>query len=268
MEKLKKYNQKLLAIIGTTIIGGLLIALISGIGGLIVSAIDFDDSEDPGIQIQNSPVSQEQTDSIKIVRSQAVTFHSPIQLDTGYAKYIIPVGQVNLEKKEKTDYQVRTKKKYYSSNSRRNSFYGLFNNFIFYDQSSEFKSRIFEDKVAITDWSYLNIQEKELLIFKGTSDDTNLDNQLNKSDYQSLFVYYMADKRLIPYNFKNKTVLEFEPMLKTNFISIKVGVDKDKNLEYESNSEPQEILILDVNNRLVTNFISNEMKEELQNKVD
>lgn len=63
MEKLKKYNQKLLAIIGTAIIGALGIALISGAAGLIVSAVDFNDTEDHGIQIQNNPTAQGKTDS-------------------------------------------------------------------------------------------------------------------------------------------------------------------------------------------------------------
>jgi len=266
MEKLTKYNQKLLAIIGTIIVGGAALALIIGIGGLIISAIDFGGGADNGIQIRNNPANQ--TDSTEIIRTQAITFNAPIQLDTAQAKFIIPVGQVNLETEERIRIESGGGIKYSSSEYRYDSYYVLFNNFIFYDYQSDFKAKIFNNKIAITHWSYLRIDSNELLLFKGTKNDINSDNQLDYSDYQSLFVYYISDKKLVEYDFKNSTVLGFEPMKKTNLISIKVGIDKDIDLEYESRSEPQEIMTLNVITRKVNGLVSEKMKEEIQNKID
>ena len=266
MEKLTKYNQKLLAIIGTTIVGGAALVLIIGVGGLIISAIDFGGGADNGIQIRNNPTGQ--TDSTEIIRTQAITFNSPIQLDTAQAKFIIPVGHVNLESEERIKIESGGGIKYSSSEYRYDSYYGLYNNFIFYDYQSDFKAKIFNTKIAITHWSYLRIDSNELLLFKGTKNDINSDNQLDHSDYQSLFIYYISDKKLVEYDFKNSTVLEFEPMPKTNLISIKVGIDKDIDLEYESRSEPQEIMALDVRTRKINELISEKMKEEIQNKID
>lgn len=266
MEKLTKYNQKLLAIIGTTIVGGAALALILGIGGLIISAIDFGGGTDNAIQIRNNPTGQ--ADSTEIIRTQAITFNSPIQLDTAQAKFIIPVGQVNLETEERIKIESGGGIKYSNSEYRYDSYYGLFNNFIFYDYQPDFKAKIFNNKIAITHWSYLRIDSNELLLFKGTKNDINSDNQLDYSDYQSLFVYYISDKKLIEYDFKSSTVLGFEPMQKTNLISIKVGIDKDIDLEYESRSEPQEIMTLNVLTREVNGLVSEKMKEEIQSKID
>jgi hypothetical protein len=265
MEKLTKYNQKLLAIIGTTIVGCAILALIIGIGGLIISSIDFG-SADNGIKITNNATTQ--TDSTETIRTQAVTFNSPIQLDTIQAKFIIPVGQVNLETEDRIKIESGGGIKYSSSEYRYDSYYGLFNNFIFYDYQSDFKTKIFNNKIAITHWSYLRINNNELLLFKGTKKDSNTDNQLDYSDYQSLFVYYISDHKLIEYEFKQSTVLGFEPMPKTNLISIKIGIDKDADYEYEGRSEPQEIMTLNTVTRKTDQLVSEKMKAEIQSKID
>ena len=169
MEKLTKYNQKLLAIIGTTIVGGAVLAIVIGIGGLIISAIDFGGGTDNGIQIRNNRANQ--TDSTVIIRTQAITFNDPIQLDTAQAKFIIPVGHVNLETEERIKIESGSGIKYSNTEYRYDSYYGLFNNFIFYDYKSDFKAKIFNNKIAITHWSYLRIDSNELLLFKGTKND-------------------------------------------------------------------------------------------------
>jgi hypothetical protein len=267
MDKLSKYNQKLLAIIGKTIVGGAALALIIGIGALIVTAIDFaGGGTDNGIQIRNNSI--EKTDSTETIRTQAITINSPIQLDTAQAKFIIPVGQVNLETEEIIKNGNKRELKHSSYGYRYDSYSGLFNNFIFYDYDLGFKEQVFNEKIAITHWSYLKIDKDEILLFKGTKKDVNSDNQLDYSDYQSLFVYYISDRKLVEYDFEKSTVIEFEPMPKTNLISIKIGFDKDADFEYESRSEPQEIITLNVRTRKVTELVSTKMKNEIQSKID
>lgn len=56
------------------------LALIIGLGGLIISLIDFTDSDDNGIRIQNQTAATR--DSSEFVRTQEITFNSPFQLDT------------------------------------------------------------------------------------------------------------------------------------------------------------------------------------------
>ena len=73
MDKLTRYNQKLLAIIGTTIIVAAGLGLLIGLGGLIISLIDFSDSNDNGIKIQNQTA--EPNDTTEFVRTQELTFN-------------------------------------------------------------------------------------------------------------------------------------------------------------------------------------------------
>ncbi len=266
MDKLTRYNQKLLAIIGTAIIVAAGLALIIGLGGLLISLIGFSGSGDNGIRIQNP--AETSNDSTSFVRTQEVTFNPPFQLDTAQTKFLIPVGQVNLKTDEKISFESGHGLKFSSGAYRYESHYGLFNNFVYLHHSKDLTQKLFEKQVAITHWAFLKNDTIEVLLFKGTSTDDNSDNQMDSDDYQSLFAYYLNDSQLIQYDFKDKTVLDFDPMKKTDLVSIELGIDKDKDFDFETTSEPQVISALNIRTRKLEHLISDEMKNEIQSIID
>lgn len=266
MDKLKKYNQKLLAILGTILIAIAGLALIIGVGSFIISLIDFSDPNDSGVRIQETNTNTD--DTTEFIRTQEVTFNSPFQLDTAQAKFIITVGQVNLEKNEKISIKSGGELSYSSSSYRYQTHYGLFNNFVYLNYSKNITKRIFDKQVAITYWAFLKIDTIEVLLFRGTSTDDNADHQLDYNDYQSLFAYYLNDDELIEYDFDGKTVLNFNPLNKTDLISINIGIDKNNDFNYEMEIEPQVITALNIRSRKVEKIISDKMKNEIQGIVD
>lgn len=266
MDKLTRYNQKLLAIIGTTIIAAAAIALVASIFGVIISFMDFSSSDDNGIRVQDPNATT--ADTTSYIRTQEVTFNTPIQLDTTQAKFLIPVGQVNLEKKETIDIGSGAGVKYSDAEYRYLSYYGLFNNFIFFNFDNGVNERLFDKQVAITEWSYLKNDSIEVLLFKGTSTDDNSDNRMDSDDYQSLFAYYLNDKKLVQYEFDDKTVLDFNLLKQTDLVTIKLGVDKDKDFKFERKSEPQLISSLNIRTRQVEEIISQETRNEIQSIID
>ncbi len=264
MDKLAKYNQKLLAIIGTTIIAIAVVLLVGGIIGAISLFVDFsnDDDNDPfGIQVND--VTAEKVDDVDAApkQKQVISFLEPIRLDTIPKLFIIPVGQVNME-------QERKKSKYGSSYSgkgyRYDSYRGLYNNFILFDYQTKQRTKIFEDKVAISSWANIEVDNTDLLLFKGTGQDLNNDGVINRSDFQSLYAYYLDDQKLVKYSFEGKTVLSYELMNKTNLIAITLGIDKNKDAKFDYSTEPQEILILDVKKRSIEDLIPSAMIDELE----
>ena len=265
-DKLTRYNQKLLAIIGTSIIITAGALLIIGLGGLIIAFFSADSQNDPGIQIRNE--ADAHADSLEIIRTQAITFHSEYQLDTAEAIYLIPVGQVNLEKEERIKLEGGSGFEYASSDYDYEYHHGLFNNFVFYDFETGQKVKLFNEKVAITDWVYLKIGSIDVLLFQGTKTDTNGDNQLDYNDYQCLFAYYINNEELIEYNFEHKSVLGFEHMKKTDLVSIKVGIDKNGDFEFDRKREPQEIVTLNVKTKETQKLISEDLKQEIQQIID
>ena len=262
MDKLSRYNQKVLAIIGTTVIVAAGLGLLIGLGGLIISLFDFSDTGDNGIRLQNQPATT--NDSTEFVRTQEVTFNPPYQLDTAQSKYLVSVGQVNLKTEEKLRFESGGRIKYSSRAYGYQSHYGLFNNFVYLDYSEDLTQKIFEKQVAITHWAFLKNDTIEVLLFQGTSTDDNSDNQMDSDDYQSLFAYYLSDRQLIQYDFADKTVLGFEPMKKTELVSIELGIDKDHDFDFESSSEPQVISALNIRTRKLEQLISDHLKNEIQ----
>lgn len=266
MDKLTRYNQKLLAIVGTAIIVTAGVLLIIGLGGLIISLINTNSDNDTGIQIKND--SDAQTDSLELIRTQAITFNSEYQLDTAKALYLIPVSQVNLEKEERMKLEGGSGFDYASSDYGYGYHDGLYNNFVLFIGDTGQRIKLFNEKVAITDWRYLTFDKTEVLLFKGTKTDFNHDKLLDEKDYQGLFAYYIASKELIEYNFGHKTVLEFERMKKTDLVSIKLGIDKNGDFEFDRSTEPLEIIVLNAKSKEIDELISAEMKAEIQYIVD
>lgn len=266
MDKLTRYNQKLLAVIGTAIIVTAGVLLIIGLGGLIISLIHTNSDNDTGIQIKKDPNAK--ADSLEIIRTQAITFNSEYQLDTAIAMYLIPVSQVNLEKEERMKLEGGSGFEYTSSDYGYGYHHGLYNNFVLFNGDTGQKIKLFNEKVAISDWSYLKFNETEVLLFIGTKTDFNHDNLLDEKDYQGLFTYYMEDEQMIEYNFGHKTVLEFERMKKTGLVSIKLGIDKNGDFEFDRSTEPLEIMVLNAKSKEIDELISAEMKAEIQQIVD
>lgn len=264
MDKLKSYNQKLIAIIGTTIVGLAIIFLILGLIALITNFTGLGNENNSGIQVRNNPAERDST----IIRTQQITFYNPIQLDTAKTNFLIPVGQVNLENDEKIRIRSGRGLEFSSSEYRFNSYYGLYNNFIFFEYKLQKKTKIFSQKVAITNWANIKANGIELLLFEGAGVDSNNDGLINTDDYQSLYAFYLSDKKLVEYKLEKETVISFDPMNKTDLISVIVGVDKNEDFNFDHISEPQEILILNIRSRKLENLISREMNDEIQGTID
>ncbi len=267
MNKLNRYNQKLLAIIGTTIIAIAAIALLIAIGSSIFLLIssNYDRNDNDGIRIQQTAKSDS---SDTIVRTQEITFNTPIQLDSANTKFIIPIGQVNLKVPERVGSDERSFKRMTSSNYEYGYSSDLHNNFILYDNSNNSSKKIFEAIVAITYWTFLKVDNSEVLLFKGSNADDNKDGQIDYGDYQSLYAYYIEDEQLIHYSFEHKTVQSFHQLSGTHLIAIGLGIDKDKDFYFNSSVEPREVITLDLSSRKIKEIVPLELIKEIQGIID
>lgn len=264
MDKLTRYNQKLLAIIGTLVLIAIVIGFVAGTGGVIFSLIDSSDDQAHGLQVKQNAAAGDTT----LIRTQEISFNQPIQLDSGSTQFLIPVGQVNLEKPTSVKFEGGSDSRlsaYYKSYRWQ---YGLFNNFALYDYETGQSKKIFDQRVAITRWLYLKKDAINVLLFKGSNNDDNGDQRIDEEDYQSLFVYYLKDQQLKKYDFEKRTVVDFEPMENTPLIALKIGVDKNGDFEFERRREPQEIQVLNLKSRAVKKIIPDPLRTEIQNIVD
>ncbi|MGV3541263.1 MAG: hypothetical protein ACO1OQ_15715 [Rufibacter sp.] len=269
MDKLTRYNQKLLAVFGTILIIGASLAILIGLGFFLYSIFQKGTDIEAGVQLQNTNVPAD----APTVRTQQISFGDPVQVDSAKAMYLIPVGQVNLEVKEKI-YKRRgigSSSNFeggYEKDGYIDSYDGIFNNFILYEHVGNTRTRLFSNKVAIHNWSNVKIKDTKLLLFTGADTDSNKDNLLDEDDFQNLYVYFLGDKKLVPFKLSGRTVLNYEVMENTNLIYIKVGVDKNKDFKFDWETEPKEILTLNIHSRKLEELVLPGLKKEIQSILD
>jgi hypothetical protein len=263
MIDLNKYNQKVLAIIGTSVIVGFIVLIISGIVGLI-STLDFEDepTRDKGIVIDQNQI----IDTTISTFSQNISILEPYQLDTALPIFLIPIGQKDQEtKRDKVltagiGFESYSKEKdYYYSN-----FTGLFNNFVLIDYVRNIRIPIFSKKIALTEWAYLKIGDAKLILFKGTDTDINKDGLLNDDDFQSLFVFSVSDLKTKELRFENQTVNNFEPLRMTSKIYVRTGVDINGDKKFHEYKEPTDLYFFDVSTGEKETLVPENIKKQIQ----
>lgn len=272
MEKLKKYNQKLLAIIGTLVLAVLVVYIIIGgifLGSELIDHFTDRDYQDNAITLSDTLTTDEGREVIK--RDQALSFSQPRLIDTLNFLYIIPVSQVNLKGVE----DVLVEKEVYgllnavSKGGRKYyRFDGYFNNVIVYDQKSDQKYPLFKSKVVVTEFEAHRIDGKYYLILEGAIDDSNNDNKLDRDDLKSLFVYDFESNKLSKFGFENMGLEWYYLTYETSEILISYTIDKDQNGEVDKYQEPTIIKKLDLSTGEIDNLIDQNLIDHLQQLID
>jgi hypothetical protein len=263
-QKLKNYNQLLLALLGT-------------IGVLLLISLLFSNVAN---QIQRYSYEVRETgilsgDKVKDLQSQnkrqqVISYESPKLIDTLNSVYIIPVSHKFLNKPEEisseyealmsmeNDFDSETDKRY----SR--AYFGDFNNVIIYNQKTEKTEKLFSKRVNFDEIKTEYFPDDVLLILKIADRDTNKDGVINLIDYTSLFIYSLNEKRLKKIEFDGMDVFNYEFVNMTKDLIIRFGIDKDNNGGYDSDKEPTILKKYDFKTEKVTDIVNDSISFELQ----
>ncbi len=255
MCKLTRYNQKLLAIIGTSILIVGLISLLGATYSLISPLFRSNDSIEEGVDIISSADS---TESL-----QLLSMGKLIPLDTSKSNYVLPVGQIRT--KEVLGMAMFDNNRYKSKSFElRNFNSGLNNNFVYIDYRKDIKQIVFDRKLAIIYWSYFRDGISELLLFKVIGDDTNKDGTLNGRDRSNLYVFDINSLKLLSFDIGNKSIMEFFPIKGTNIIGIETI---EENIKVQNNNI-DDVIGFDTKTFKLVPIIPKSMKDELQDILD
>ncbi len=261
---LQKYNQTLLAILGTLAALGLLILIFIGLFDFISRQIRNSNRSvnDSGIVIDQNQV----VDTATFEFIQEISILEPFQLDSAKPVFIIPIGQKDQTNKRSKMLTAGLSfgSASYSEDYYYSSFRGLYNNFVLIDYLRNIRQPIFNSKIALTEWAYMKIDTSQIILFKGTDHDLNKDGRLNDDDFQSLFVFNVSSKQITELKFNNQTVLEFDPLLKTNKIYVRTGKDTNKDNVYDTYSEPTDLYFYDVATNESETLVPEEIKMHIQ----
>lgn len=275
IEKVKNYNQKLLAILGT--IGGffLIVALVSFISIVIQEHRRFDYNEPESGILSEEKIEKLQKEN---KREQVISYETPILIDTLNLKYIIPVSHKTLGEKEdiglngllnaytgsdsETEGFIKKDERY----SKR--FYGEFNNIIIYDTNKENNKKLFDNRINFDKIKTEYLENEILILIKASEKDTFKDGVINLKDYSSLYIYSFNENKMRKISLEGMDVFNYKFITKTKDLIVEFGIDKNKDGFFESYNEPTVIKKYDFKNDSLIEIIDPKINSELQKTLE
>ncbi len=266
IDKIKNYNQNLLAVLGTVV---LLIAIM----GLILMVVFFitELNRNNYRNTQDGILSDEKIEELQQQnkRKQLISYESPRLVDSLNLVYIIPVSHKTLEKEESVDavdnlmameaYDSYPRNKRYSSQH-----YGDFNNLLIYDYKSQELNKLFDKRINFANIRTEYFEDDILVLFEASTKDTYKDGVINQLDYKTLFIYSIKNQNLREVLWENADVSEFNFVENSKDLIINFGVDHNKDGKFDSYTEPSLIKRYDYANDKLTDIVSDQMSKELQ----
>ena len=271
MDRLQKYNQKLLATLGTLVLIGCTVLFVIGIGALLTDIVrKNNNSEIRDNSLTLSQQAQLNSDGISAVNQEA-TFNKPKLIDTLNGIYLIPISQVNLENKKNGNYQEPILASGSGRGFGKRTFYdytGEYNNILIYNQKKGTKEFIFDYKIYITNFKNRFIGTKHYLFITGSVHDSNNDSKLNEDDLSGFFVYNFETNQLRDFNIQGFELVDYSIEYNTENLFIRYAKDNNKNGEINYLQEPIVLKALNLETWELVDFISNEKIEELTKMIN
>ncbi len=262
IDKIKNYNQKLLAILGTIVVLMAIIGLIS-ISTFFIIDISSRYSQDDGI-LSDEKIEELQREN---KRQQLISYEIPRLVDTLNLVYMIPVSHKTLDNTESTNKKVLG---LYKSSEKRYSrhHYGDFNNLLIYDYKTQTTNKLFSERINFENIHTEYFKDDILILFSASTKDTFKDGIINQEDYRSLFIYSLSDKKLRRIELDKADVSNINFVENSKDLLIQFGIDHNENGKFEQYLEPSIIKKYDYKNEKLIDIVDQEMSTELQMKLE
>jgi hypothetical protein len=270
IEKIKNYNQKMLAIFATIIVvlasAGLVILICVGVS-------EF--NRNKRYQQQNTGVlSDQKIDELQQeqMREQIISFDKLSLIDTVNSIYIAPVSHINLINRENLSdkfMQLESKINYEYVDSRySNNIYGVFNNLIIYDQPNNTTHKLFETRVNFNEINPIYFLDDIQLLMSVAEKDTYKDGVINLNDLKSLYTFSIGNRSLRKIELAGYDIVDYKFLNNSKDLIIRFGFDKNKDGMFDSNAEPILLKKYVTETSELVDFIDSEMVLGLQKTLE
>ena len=268
IEKIKNYNHKILAVLGTVL---LLIAIISLILLTVFAIGELSRSSrynrhDDGI-LSDEKIEELQKQNI---RKQLISYETPKLVDSLNLIYMIPVTHKTLNREEfiEEEYLMELSSDYSLGKNYSQKYYGDFNNLLIYDYKNHNINKLFEDRVNFESIQTEYFSDEILILFKASTKDTYKDGIINQLDHKTLFIYSLTTKDLKEIKLENADISEVDFVESSKDLILKFGIDHNKDGKFDEYSEPTVIKKYDYENGELIDIISQDINIELQKKLE
>lgn len=265
IEKLKNYNQKLLAVFGT-------IAVIFAVGALIfIGYAAIDELRPSPYNYPNGLIAEDQAQKFlkESHKKQLISYESPKLLDSLKSIYFIPVSQTGLvsmlkEEAEMNSILNRTSASYHYESARH---FGDYNNILIYDSQKDSSHILFEDRLNFNVINQIYVEDDILLSLKAANTDTDSSGIMDMQDLLHLYVYSLETKQMRVVGQKNSTVLNYAIINESKDLIIQFGKDYNEDGNYDSQEEPSYVMRYYYKTRQLVPVITENLSLKLQQQL-
>ncbi len=266
IEKIKNYNQKVLAIILTTLVAFAVIGLFAFIIFLFTEVFNFSRSaptySPEGLQVEEPLQNAEDGDLYQL----HVSYSFPQLADTLNQLYIISVGH-------QTQYEIESalgKRGKYLASSSESSYAYDYNaqatsiNLLIYDAKNAKVDKLFKQQILIGNYETYYDKEDVILVFEAADKDSNKDGKLALDDETSLYFYSLRSKTMKQAKMEGQTVLQYEFNIKTKNAIIRFGEDPNKRTDKTKIVSPGTLCRFDFDSDKLSKINDNQLNTELE----
>jgi len=275
IEKIKNFNQIILAIAG---IFGVILLLI----GIIIACSDLFrslSSNRGNSTITNSLISEEKIEMFnkENQRLQIVSYELPKLVDTLNIVYIIPVSVSTLDKPETVveaaydegimglldTYSSVRSKGYYAENY----FEGLFANIIVYQPILNKTVLLFNERIMLSGIRTYYFKDDILLIFFTAEKDTNKDGLINFKDDKNLCIYSLKTEKIHRILEGSNSITDYKFIENSKDLLVEFSLSQYNDVKFKS-YKPQKIMKYEFETEKLSEVVPAKIQQQMQNLVE
>lgn len=237
IDKIKNYNQIILAIAGTI---GVLFLFFAAFFALEELSRSFFDSK---INRSNQGIlAIEETNELNkdSLRKQIISFNRIQVVDSVNQIFLIPVTQANLAGAEKDNEILGLMNTKSISRSYEKFYRNIYNNLVLYDKLKNESQILFDERISIENFIVHENAGDKFIVIPGCNIDSNKDGYLNEDDLQELFIF----------NLQNR-IAHF-------------GIDRNNNGVFSGSSEPMIFYRINLEKMNKEEFVNQDQIKQLQ----
>ncbi len=259
--KLTKYNQRLLAILGTTI---LLISVFGFSMFIYESSFKYRPRSKSGI------LSNEITTELLAagMRKELASYQDFILVDSVNLIYAIPVSSISLDEEEAISESMNlafADGYFFEKPISKRIYFGKYCNLILYSALIEETELIFKERMAFSTFENFDFQGRSFLIFMGASEDTDQDGFITNSDLQSVYLIDLLDPTPLKIGFSKMGAVQYTLALESSQIVIEFLLDDGtRNLDMR----PSTLVRYNFKTNEIENIIPNQIQSSVQKTLE
>jgi len=276
IEKIKNFNQVILAIAG---IMGLLLLLV-----FIVAAVSdlfrtWNFGSDRSSTITNSLIAEDKIETLnrENLRLQIISYESPKLIDTLNAVYIIPVSVSTLDKPETVveagfdegllglldTFDPMEKKGYY----RENYFEGLFANLIIYQPVENKTILLFNERIMLSGLRTYDFKDDILLVFFTAEKDSNKDGLINFNDDKNLCIYSLKTGKMHRIAEGTNSITDYQFVENSKDLLVEFSLSQYNDVKFKS-YKPRKIMRYEFKTEKLSEVVPIQIQQQMQNLVE